>query len=133
VSTLALNAAAGGPSGVDQITCSGDGFSGNVTINATSGTVHPTGFDDGVNTITCVPYSGAGVSGAAIARTILVDSTRPAVALSGTDSSTWYPAAQTVSADASADTLRRGGDQLRRRRRRAHRHQRRPGQPGGLR
>ena len=104
VPTLALNAAAGGPSGVDHITCSGDGFSGNVTINATSGTVHPTGFDDGANTITCVPYSGAGVSGAALARTILVDSTRPAVALSGTDSSTWYPSAQTVSADASADT-----------------------------
>jgi hypothetical protein len=104
VPTLALTAAAGGPSGVDHITCSGDGFSGNATINATSGTLHPTGFGDGANTITCVPYSGAGVSGAAIARTILVDSTRPAVALSGTDRSAWYPAAQTVSADASADT-----------------------------
>jgi hypothetical protein len=104
VPALTLDAAAGGPSGVDHITCTGDGFSSNVTISATSGTLHPTGFGDGANTITCVPYSGAGVSGAAIARTILVDSTRPAVALSGTDSSTWYPAAQTVSADASADT-----------------------------
>ena len=103
VPALTVDAAAGGPSGVSHVTCSGDGFSANVTIPGTSGALHPAGFADGVNTISCVPYSGAGVSGAAITRTILVDSTHPAVTLSGTDSSIWYPAAQTVSADASAD------------------------------
>jgi len=104
VPALTLSASPGGPSGVDHITCTGDGFSDPVTINGTTGTLHPTGFADGVNTIRCVPYSGAGVAGAPITRTVLVDSTAPAVALSGTDSSTWYRAAHTVTADASGDT-----------------------------
>jgi len=104
VPALEVDATAGGASGVDHITCHGDGITGNATISGASGTLQPAGFADGVNTISCVPASGAGVDGAAITRTILVDSTHPAIALSGTDDSTWYPAAQTVTADASADT-----------------------------
>ncbi len=104
VPALEVDATAGGASGVDHITCHGDGITGNATISGASGTLQPAGFADGVNTISCVPTSGAGADGAAITRTILVDSTHPAIALSGTDDSTWYPAAQTVTADASADT-----------------------------
>ena len=104
VPALNVDATAGGASGVDHITCRGDGITGNATISGASGTVQPAGFANGANTISCVPTSGAGVDGAAITRTVLVDSTHPAIALSGTDDSAWYPAAQTVTADASADT-----------------------------
>jgi hypothetical protein len=104
VPALGVDATAGGGSGVDHITCHGDGVSGNATLNGARGTVHPAGFADGSNTITCVPYSGADVAGAAITRTILVDTTHPAIALSGTDDSAWYPTAQTVAANATANT-----------------------------
>ncbi len=102
VPAINVNATTTGGSGVDHITCTG--LSATETINGGSGTITASRFASGTNTISCAPVSGAGVVGASITRTVLLDASSPTIVLTGTDETTWYPSAQTVVADASANT-----------------------------
>lgn len=104
VPAIGVNGSTTGASGVDHITCSGDGLTGNVKLNGSSGTPDTSQLPNGSDTITCVAVSGAGVSSSTISRTIQVDNSTPAIALTGTDQNTWYSGDQTVTADASADS-----------------------------
>jgi hypothetical protein len=103
VPSLGATGATTGASGVDHITCSGAGLTGNVQLAGANVVVNTANLPNGTDSITCDAVSGAGVTSGTITRTILLDNSSPALVLSGTTQGTWYSSAQTVTADASAD------------------------------
>jgi hypothetical protein len=103
VPTITAAATTTGGSGVDHVDCTGDGITGRQTIAGNGGSVTLHNLPNGSDSITCDAVSGAGVSSSSITRTIQVDATVPTLQLVGV-SSAWQSGAQSLTADASADS-----------------------------
>ena len=94
-----VTAATTGGSGVDHITCNGDGLPSSYTITGASGTIPAADLDQGAGQISCGSTSGAGITSSAATLTVQIDDTVPTVTLTSTeDSATWYPSTSAIPA-----------------------------------
>ena len=86
-------------SGIDHITCNGDGLTG-FTITGGTGTIPAADLNQGSGTVSCVATTGAGLNSADTAtRVMQIDNTMPTLAYSTTESAAaWYPSSGSVPA-----------------------------------